>query len=218
MNEEISNRGLAVLLVLAIVVSIGGTLISLNRIGTGITGYVTQTGTATLNILELVQITLTDASVDFGTCALNASTVLTYISNSTNNQSLEDPASQCSFPSGVPDVFTLENTGNKNVNLTIKSDISAAEFVNAPSNDLKTFAFAGMPISGTNENGCVAGLQTSFTNFTLGEPEEYLLCNNFTTTTDADEIAIAFRVTLPPDAASGQRMATITITAENIQG
>lgn len=217
MDEEISNKGLAVLLVLAIVVSIGGTLISLNRIGTGITGYVTQTGTATLNIQELVQITLTDASVDFGTCALNSSTVLTYISNSTNNQSLEDPASQCSFPDGVPDVFTLENTGNKNVNLTIGSDTSAADFVNAPSQELKTFAFAGMPRIGTGEIGCVEGLQNSFTNFTAASTE-YLLCNNFTTVSDADEIDIAFMVTLPPDAASGQRVATITITAENIQG
>lgn len=217
MDEEISNKGLAVLLVLAIVVSIGGTLISLNRIGTGITGYVTQTGTATLNIQELVQITLTDASVNFGTCALNSSTVLTYISNSTNNQSLEDPASQCSFPDGVPDVFTLENTGNKNVNLTIGSDTSAADFVNAPSQELKTFAFAGMPRIGTGEIGCVEGLQNSFTNFTAAETP-YLLCNNFTTVTNADEIDIAFMVTLPPDAASGQRVATITITAENIQG
>lgn len=216
MNEEISNRGLAVLLILAIVISIGGTLISLNVIGTGITGYaISQSGTAMLNIEGLVQITLTDGSINFGTCDLSSSLVLTYDSNSTQNQSLEDPTSQCTFPDGVPDVFTLENSGNENVNLTINSDTSAADFINAPGSSLKTFAFAGMERITTGENGCVEGLRTSFTNFTEASTE-YLLCNNFTTAADSDEIDIAFRVTLPPDAASGQRTAIITITAEKI--
>ncbi len=213
MSEDVSNKGLAVLLVLAIVVSIGGTLISLNKMGTGITGYASddETGTASLEIQSLVQITLTDSSVDFGVCALNSSQVLTYDSNSSNNQSLEDANSQCTYPNGVNDVFTLENTGNKDVNLTIKSDTSAASFVNAPSADLKTFAFVGID----NDGGCVSGLQTSFTNFTAADTD-YLLCSNFTTPSTSDEVDIAFRVTLPPDALTGQRQATITITGEEI--
>jgi hypothetical protein len=211
MSEDVSNRGLAVLLVLAIVVSIGGTMISLNKMGTGITGYATdnETGTASLEIESLVQITLTDASVDYGICGLNSSQVLTYDSNGTGASQETDDSSTCSGT--FPDVMTLENTGNKDVNLTIASDTSAADFVNAPSSDLKTFAFVGI----TNDGGCVDGLQTTFTNFTAATTD-YLLCNNFTTASATDEVDIGFRVTLPPDAVTGVRSATITITGEEI--
>ena len=65
---EISNKTLALLLVAAIVVSIGGTLISLNNVNQGITGHVTSnaTGTTSVNVGAVTTLRFDISSVDFG--------------------------------------------------------------------------------------------------------------------------------------------------------
>lgn len=210
MPEELSNRALAVLLVLTIVVSIGGTLISLNSIpqGTVTVGHVTAEGTTQLTVAGLTQITLTDDAVDFGTCGLNSSQTITYISNGTNGESLEDSDSTCS--GSFPDTMTLENTGNKYVNLTISSNATGAEFVDASSGEGSLyFAMANKEVDACND-----GLITTFTNFSAA-PYNYTFCNNFSPTNTEDELYIMYQVTLPPDTRDGTKTATITITGED---
>ena len=68
MVDESISKGFAVLIALAIVVSVGGTLITLNSIpAPQITGYDTssQQGTASFTVAALTQITLTDSTVNF---------------------------------------------------------------------------------------------------------------------------------------------------------
>ena len=211
MVEEHINRGIAVLIALAIVVSVGGTLVTLNSIPLSTTGFATddETGTTQLTISALTQISLTDDAVNFGTCQLNNSQTLTYDSNSTDGASLEeDDEGTCG--GSFPDNMTLQNTGNKLVNLTISSSINAQSFINA-SSDAGSFYFVG----GNKEaDACSSGLQTTFTNFTAADTN-YTLCSNFTTDNDHDEIYIAYRVELPPDTREGTKSSTITITAED---
>lgn len=209
MPEELSNRALAVLLVLTIVVSIGGTLISLNSIPRGTVGYVSSAqGTTQLTIQSLTEITLTDNAVDFGTCNLNSSQTITYHSNASTGQSLEDPDSTCTGT--FPDNMTLENTGNRYVNLTISSNVTGASFVDA-SSGLGSLYF----VMGNKEAGaCSDGLIVEFTNFSLAD-HNYTFCNNFSPANGEDEISIAYKVELPPDTKDGTKTATITIAAED---
>jgi len=210
MPEELSNRALAVLLVLTIVVSIGGTLISLNSMPKGIVGYASdsETGTTQLTVSALTQITLTDSAVDFGTCGLNNSQTITYRSNSTNGQSLEDADSTCTGT--FPDNMTLENTGNKLVNLTISSNVSGADFIDATSGEGSLY-FAG---ANSEVDACSSGLQTAFTNFSAADTN-YTLCSNFSTVNTNDEIFIMFQVELPADTTDGTKSATITVVGED---
>ena len=70
---SVSNKTLSVLLLAAIVVSLGGTFISLNRLGDLPTiGHATDTGTVDLNIESLLSITTADSNaINFGTCELS---------------------------------------------------------------------------------------------------------------------------------------------------
>ncbi len=211
MVEEQISKGFAVLIALAIVVSVGGTLITLNSIpAPQITGYETssQQGTASFTVAALTQITLTDSTVNFGTCQLNNSLILTYDSNASNGESLNDSDSICD--GSFPDNMTLENTGNKYVNLTISSNVSAMNYIDAAS-DEGSFYFVG----GNDEAGaCSSGLQTTFTNFSAAQTN-YTLCLNFSPVNTEDELSIAYRVQLPPDTREGTKTATITITGED---
>lgn len=212
MVEENISKGLAVLIALAIVVSVGGTLVTLNSIpAPQITGYDTssQQGTASFTVSALTQITLTDSIVDFGTCQLNNSQTLTYDSNASNGNSLEtDDDSVCGGT--FPDNMTLENTGNKYVNLTIRSNVSAMNYIDASSEE-GSFYFVG----GNAEAGaCSSGLQTTFANFSVAQTN-YTLCLNFSPVNTEDELSIAYRVKLPPDTKGGTKTATITITGED---
>jgi len=211
-NEgDFKSKGLAVLVALAIVVSVAGTLITLNSVSHGITGYATdsETGTAQFTVAALTQITLDDSIVNFGTCTLNSSADSTYDSNASNGNSLETGDSgTCSGT--FPDRMHLENTGNKYVNLTIKSNVSATNYVDASGNG-GSFYYVG---ANDEANSCTAGLQSVFTNFTAANTN-YTLCSNFTPVNTADEIYISFRVKLPPDTQAGTKSALITITGED---
>ena len=209
--EDFRSKGLTVLIALAIVVSVAGTLITLNSVSHGITGYATdsETGTAQFTVAALTQITLDDSTVNFGTCTLNSSADSTYDSNASNGNSLETGDSG-TCGGTFPDRMHLENTGNKFVNLTIKANISATNYIDASGN-AGSFYYVGI---NDESNSCNATLQSTFANFTAANTN-YPLCANFTPINTADEMYIAFRVKLPPDTQEGVKSALITITGED---
>jgi len=71
---DISNKTLALFLLGAIVVSLGGTIMSLNKLGDiSSVGLVTQTGTVNLAIESSLSITTQDRdTINFGTCGVAA--------------------------------------------------------------------------------------------------------------------------------------------------
>jgi|GEM_PF-1650029 len=209
-EDDFKSKGLAVLVALAIVISVAGTLITLNSVSHGITGYATdsETGTAQFTVSALTQITLSDSTTNFGTCNINSANMTTYDSGSANGNSIEttDGAAACSGT--FPDNMTLQNSGNKYVNLTIKSNLSALNFIDAPSN-LGSFFFNG---SNKESSACITGVGSG--NFTAANTN-YTLCSNFSPVNTADEMFIRYRVILPPDTSEGTKTALITITGED---
>ena len=123
MSDEISNKTLAMLLVAAIVVSLGGTLVSLNKLSrfntAGITGLASASGEANLTISETVSITLLDGKIEFGSGIVNttlAAQNATLISNHTN-----------AFPRGTwdwtaADTFVIQNNGNIEANVSVYAE------------------------------------------------------------------------------------------------
>ena len=133
--SEISNKSLATLLVVAIVVSLGGTFISLNRLSSlgtipGITGF--QTGKVNVSIVQVLTISTPDALIWFGEGTVDdvSSEFAELWSNSTerfwNNATtfLPDPSDD-----GIGDYIILRNDGNVDLNLTIYTHTNASEYL-----------------------------------------------------------------------------------------
>jgi hypothetical protein len=109
--KEISNSTLAMLVVLAITVSVFSTLVSLNRLnvlggGVGLTGFATtDIGIANVTVSATASINLTDRSVDLGT-------VTVMFSNDSDVRN---------------DYFMLKNIGGVNVSIVAFSAAQAED-------------------------------------------------------------------------------------------
>jgi hypothetical protein len=183
--DEISNKTLATLLVVAIVISLAGAFFAMrgvSQITNVISGAATdQTGTAKVNISEVTSILLTQTSVDFGTGYRNASVVdLNTECNLTTNQS---SAPSCWVPVGTynPDPFTLENDGNNYVNITINSSAVGDFLTGDPLGGTERYQFVPSDSSSgpfrSAENGCNATAFT-VTGWTAFSNARQLTCTN----------------------------------------
>ena len=183
---DISNKTLGLLLVAAIVVSVGGTLMSLNQLETiSPTGLATTgSGTVTLAIESYVAIVVDDNTIDFGTCQLVST------GNTLFNSTLDDTAangannSLCSggeiltFPSNI----TIRNSGTLDANLTFNASIAAG---NANGTDM--FGTAGSSwyyvFSEDAGDPCDDGtgvLTSAWTEVTGATTNNLAACTNFT--------------------------------------
>ncbi|MBN1175310.1 hypothetical protein JXA48_01565, partial [Candidatus Woesearchaeota archaeon] len=80
---DISNKTLGLLLVAAIVVSVGGTFFSLDKLnGFSSTGFAAnEAGSVNLTINSTMSIKMNDSGIDFGTCTVTG--FMTFDSNLT---------------------------------------------------------------------------------------------------------------------------------------
>ena len=145
---DISNKTLAMFLVAAIVLSLGGTLISLNKLNNivGPTALATQqTGTVNFSIYETLDISISNATLDFGRVVVNASQgdncqFATLSNNGTTGENLrqcwvndtwtaDNGKSQIALPN-VTTKIMLQNDGNLNITLNFESlRDNAANFI-----------------------------------------------------------------------------------------
>lgn len=161
--DEISNRTLAILLIGAIVISLGGTLISLNRLGRiktvsfpGITGMaVNQTlGNVSLEVTDVTWINFSIWQCDFGdgfvtgsaTCGMNSTGWI----NTTGG-------GQCSTDfTGCTNALEIRNIGNHNVTLNITMASGSTTFLGASGRFYWKMVNGTNGTTGTN-NGCFGG-------------------------------------------------------------
>ncbi len=154
---DISNRTLGLLLVAAIVVSVGGTLMSLNQLETiSPTGFASSdTGTVTLTITQTASLTLDDDTIDFGSCTTDTEATFT-----TYNGSLAaagENNSLCSNSVGLPDSMTIRNSGTVDISVTMNASANGSTLFNSPSSKWYYSMSNG---AGTSCNGT---LQSSWT-------------------------------------------------------
>jgi len=129
---EESNKTLALLLVAAIVVSLGGTIISLNRLGQlelgSATGRVVTEGTATVTINQTAVVDLTDNVIAFGEGSLNpGNDSCTLSSNETVG--LPTNCGTWNWTVNSPDKIVFENAGSATIDVTVGADADAAGFI-----------------------------------------------------------------------------------------
>ena len=126
---ENTNRTLALLLVAAIIVSLGGTMISLDRLGQlqdVTTGRAVTTGNVSLTVTSSYIINVTDSTIAFGAGSLQE---LYTDCRVASNSSTQDPAGCGDWNPTGDSSFGFENIGSSNLYLDVQVNSSAEEFV-----------------------------------------------------------------------------------------
>jgi hypothetical protein len=199
--DEISNKTLATLLVVAIVISLAGTFFAMRGVSQ-VTNYVSgyqslaETGTAKVNITEVTEITLTRNAVDFGKGTRNASAVDdTTACLLTTNTTAMVPANCWEADGGtysMPHKFVLENTGNTYVAVNINSSNATTFFGGVGTGGTALYQFSGNETG--LENGCTGALTEAYTAF---DATAQTLCTNMSPALATDTFGIDIQIAIP---------------------
>ena len=215
MTEEISNKTLAMLLVAAIVVSLGGTLVSLNKLGEfragGITGFATeQSGTANLSITQTVAIYLSDSNIQFGPGIVNTSITAynnaTLLSNKTNAR----PLGTWDWTSA--DYFTLENIGNVDTNISVYAEDPDSWIGGGAATGSIPLPLAWFAMTNEESGACTGTQADTWT--TLDETTNQTVCDELSSIGTSNEINISVKVLIPSNATDGSKTNTVIFTGE----
>ncbi len=199
---DISNKTLALVLVAALAVSLVGTLLSMNRLNT-LTGFATSTGTSNLTLVSTSAISFAINNVDWGTGSVNASDVT---HNYTCTLDTLGTKTGCVNFTTVTQGLVLENTGDTNLNVTLKSDKTPTQFIGTGA----TFQWK----IAENETGSCNGTlgQTTFTTVSTTDTN---ICTVLLPQIATNSLKIDLNVTIPlavMSGGAGAKLATLTAT------
>ena len=232
MAEEISNRTLAILLIVVMAISLGGTIISLNRltqIGFPIiTGAaLTDTGTSTVNITSQASIIFHagNNTVAFGNGWVNSTEssgvcVMSAINSSDGTISTACKGQTASDWAAGLSGFIIENNGNVNLSIQVESDKNSTEFLGVQTSGTNNMAFKFMAYN--NETSSCPQLNASCDNEWLEWPNaagKTGICNGtagglgYTDTVDSMVIDLNLSIDYRTNnTGNGTQTATITAT------
>jgi hypothetical protein len=210
---EITNKTLAMFLVAAIVVSLAGTIISLNKLGSiSTTGYASNVNaTARVNVNAVSSVVFRISSMDWGTGSVTANASATQfnctlISNATNSV-------DCFGFNVVTNPFVLENDGNTNVSVTLKSNATATQFIGG------TAVYGGpvfqYNVSNNETSSCVTPAPAGFTDVNVTGAGTQI-CDVLDSTDTKDTIKIHIKINIPYTATTGDRTANLMATATGL--
>lgn len=205
--SEVSNKTLASLLVLAIVASLGGTLLVLDSESpVFVTGFATEeSGTVNLTIQGAISIDLTEnTALNWGTVVFNTTTVDPICTLNSDGSSAD--GNNCTSYSSVATGMIIQNTGNIDVNVNMTSSDAAATFLGGTGD---AFNYKTSTYTGNARGGCQTGAVASYTAVTTATQ---VACTNLTFGNTEDEMEVDFEVSVSPDTAQGEHSATLTFT------
>ncbi len=232
--KEISNKTVVALLFATIAISLGGTLVVLNnlnsRLGTlgtsQITGFaLIPNATATVTVQTFSSIKFSQASVAFGTGNVNTS-------GGFNNCTLSTLAGATGANSGCADFtevnngFTIENDGNTNLSVELRSNVTAEQFIGigsalflwnvtvSESSSCRNATTADVVQPNTSLGcGTAGGAATDCgTIFESVSTTNKNICPRLLFTDASDALNININVTIPSDAPAGGKVAGLIVT------
>jgi len=192
---------LAVIVVAAIVVTLGSTALILRMGAPMITGMViTQAGTATFNITSVTSIAIPDALISFGAGAVTAGEASATINTDGLNTSWEGT---------VPnDLFVIENDGNVDIDVNVNSTVNAAGFIGGSS---PSFKWTVDKTEAGEDSACQTSDMNAYEEVTTAT--NTLFCGNLSSIDAADLVAMDLQLVIPSDAVPGSKSATINFIA-----
>ena len=236
--NDVSNKTIFALLVATVVISLGGTYISMsavnNKLGslgfgpiTGffapITGFaLIPNATATVTVELFSSIKFTDSSVAFGSGNVNTTGGFTKCALST----VYTPRGCVSF-NDVTDGFTIENDGNSNLSVELRSNVTAAQFIGGSSplflwNVTVNEAGSCVNASGTsfrprtavtpNTSANCATHDACGADFEAVSTSNKNICPSLLFSDSSDTLDIDINITISEDAPEGAKLAGFIVT------
>ena len=221
---EFSNKTLAWLVVATIIVSLAGTLISVNRISKGPSGFVVvnSTGNASVSITTQTQLNFIVSALNFGVGQVNGSASTNYQCNLSNNKTSATNIIRAGGCVGFNTTMTngpltLQNDGNTWLNVSLNFSANAANFIGGGGtvNPAPLFMFS----ASENESGsCAGGMNATMNNtYITVVPNIWIpICtgasgSNLNYADATDSLTVGIFLGIPSDA-SGSK--TVIITAQ----
>lgn len=209
---KISNKALIILALIAIMVSLAGTWLSLSKLQileiTGRSPTPITSGTAQLNVQAQAVVNVSNVSINWGNVAVSQGNDSCEV-NSVNGAS--DRCSTCSgTPCSVADAgFVFHNIGNVNINISVTAGKSAATFIGG------TLGGGPKYLWKTRNKTAVLGYVVNITAWAGTTTTASLAYFNMapTNTTHTEEAYLDLNLTIPRDTTKGAKTDTITFTA-----
>lgn len=211
---DLSNKALALLLLVAIVVSVGGTAFTLQRMGQlqGVTGMATSspiTGKTNFSIDSSLSIRFVNSLVLFGSGYVNGS--MTSCSMGTNNTPPLGTRGCINFNTTVhTSNLTIENDGNVLANVSLNFTRNATTFIGGTSPSFKYEV-------GNNESSSCTTLRNASTFKEVSDIEvngtNARICDGLNFDDESDRLHIGFWLVIPEDASVGSHEVTVTAIA-----
>jgi hypothetical protein len=207
----VSNKTLALFIIVTVIVSLGGTLLSLNKLQelSQLKRYVVSTKEVTGLASGQVELTLSsnmscnvDSNVTFGSAGQPSGTI-TISTNSTNAGS---NFTNC-VASAACQGLQINNTGNVNILVAFNSSVDGSGLVAGAASDFAYTVYNGTTAS--LEQGCQAGLPAGWGNVPTANTT---ICANLTWDDTNDMMTMEFNVTIGTSTPPGTKTAILTIS------
>lgn len=210
---EFSNKTLAWLVVAAIVVSMTGTILSINSLS--MTGMVTSntSGNASVTISSLTGLTFAVPSLVFGSGSVNDTTsgynCTMYINNVSNPNIVKSIGCDGFNDTNFGGPLTLENTGNTILNVTLNFSANATNFIGGGggANPYPQFKFS---VANNETGACTTLHNTTWTD--VIENVDNAICEGLDYGSSTDSLSIGIFVVIPSNTPQGTK--TVTIKAQ----
>ena len=212
---EITNKTLALFLVVAVVISLGGAFMSMKKLGQlsygTSTGFIPSAqGNATLTINTQASIIFVYNLVDFGAGYVNASfNNCTLLINSSNAIT----ATGCvgfNTTTSQYDTFIIMNNGNTYLNVTMNSSDNASTFIGGTS----TIAALEYAITNNESGSCLGTLPYNGTWTNIVQYDNPTVCGNLSYIPGSRTLRMGLRVVIPTNSLKGGRTMTFTATGQ----
>ncbi|MFP4112453.1 MAG: hypothetical protein ACLFUO_05630 [Candidatus Woesearchaeota archaeon] len=218
-NFSISNQTVIVTLLIAMAISIGGTLTVLIKLSnlpdarTPITGMAdTQYGSASIEISQQVSIELdpNNNSIDFGTCNAPDNPYVVNISSDMTAQEINDTIIINCTDANTPSKIRILNTGNVETDINVVSDRNSQQLLTSASAEFKWFAKNSTLNGGCPTPGPSGGIDQG--NFDgTGDDTADNVCDELGFGTN-NAVDFFVNLTIPYDASTGGSEDTATLT------
>lgn len=198
--DELSNKTIATLLVIAIVISLTGTFFAINgitRVTNIITGTATTgTGQADVNITDRTSITLNQTQVNFSSGYRNDSVVPLGSNCNLSSSDFTVPSCWINTTAYDPRDIILENNGNRYVRITINSTnysraFAACSVRTTIDGGSSNYTFKGVA---AEAGACSINFNTTELMFNNSDQQ---LCDNLSYGNSADSFNITIGLKIP---------------------
>ncbi|MFC1728654.1 hypothetical protein ACFLZ7_04310 [Nanoarchaeota archaeon] len=193
---DVSNKTLALLVGIALVVSVIG-LVAGPKVA--LTGRAPSgEGIGTLNLLGDLSIDMIDSKIDFLNGTVQSGQVCDL-----DSAAVAKEATHCEgdWLDNVLDVITVNNTGSVSANITVTSDKNAASWISGTGSTAEYKLHSGT---------CAGTAQSAYTTLTTGETA---FCDDVA---NGENLNLTLKIQVPWDGSTGAQNATITFTAHQV--